>query len=241
MEKATGIYSYIPKFKRMRDALKPPDTGAPPPATPPPATPPPAADGDSKTNKLFDPTIVFQFYSKSATKPLPGKGSGETIKGEDQPKFSELASYKNWRRVLSNFARTPFELDGHKWQSVETFYQGSKFKKTHPKFYLKFALDSGSEIAKNEAMAKAAGGKTGKFKGVLLRPKTIKMDPDFFSSGRAKTAMKEGQTAKYTQNELARKILLATKDAKLQHYSRGQPPIVFTETMEIRDDLQKKK
>ena len=67
------------------------------------------------------------------------------------------------------------------------------------------------------------------------------MDPDFFSSGRAKTAMKEGQTAKYTQNELARKILLATKAAKLQHYSRGQPPIVFTETMEIRDDLQKKK
>jgi len=239
LEKATGIYSYIPKFKRMRDALKPPDTGPPPPPAPPPA--PPAADGDAKTNKLFDPTTVFQFYSKSASKSLPGKGSGETIKAENQPKFSELASYKNWRRVLSNFARTPFELDGHKWQSVEMFYQGSKFKKTDPKFYLKFALDSGSEIAKNAAMAKAAGGKTGKFKGVVLRPKTIKVDPDFFSSGRAKTAMKEGQTAKYTQNEFARKILLATKDAKLQHYSRGRPPIVFTETMEIRENLQKKK
>ena len=88
-------------------------------------------------------------------------------------------------------------------------------------------------------MAKAAGGKTGKFKGAILRPKSITIDPDFFSSGRSKKAMKEAQLAKYTQNKSAQKILLATKDAKLQHYSRGQPPIVFTETMGIREDLQK--
>jgi predicted NAD-dependent protein-ADP-ribosyltransferase YbiA (DUF1768 family) len=234
MEKATGIYSYIPKFKRMREALqlaKNPNVGEDPDAL----------LGDEEAGPInFDPTTVFQFYSKSAILPLPGKGSGETIKVENQPKFSELAGYKNWRRVLSNFADTPFELDGHKWKAVEMFYQGSKFKKGNPDFYLKFALDSGSEIAKSGAMAKAAGGKTGKFKGSLLRPKNISIDPDFFTSGRAKKAMKEAQTAKYTQNEHAQKILLATKDAKLQHYSRGKAAVVFEETMAIRENIQKK-
>ena len=250
METAGGIYNYIPKFKKMREAIHPPqspelgedkskDPSAPSQgkdASPDEDTP---SSKDTEISVHFDPTTVFQFYSRSASKPKPGKGSGETIKPENQAKFAELAGYKNWRRILSNFADTPFDLDGHPWKAVEMFYQGSKFKKGHPEFYLKFALDSGSEIAKNAAMAKAAGGETGKFKGALLRPKSITMDADFFTSGRAQKAMKEAQEAKYTQNRTAQKILLATKDAKLQHYSRGQPPIVFTETMAIRDDLQK--
>ena len=49
------------------------------------------------------------------------------------------------------------------------------------------------------------------------RPKDIVIDEDFFSSGRAQQVMEAGQRAKYTQNDIAKQVLLATKNAKLQH------------------------
>jgi hypothetical protein len=50
--------------------------------------------------------------------------------------------------------------------------------------------------------------------------------------------MKLAQMEKYKQNEELQRMLLLTKDSKLTHFSRGNPPIVFTETMEIRDELK---
>ena len=60
--------------------------------------------------------------------------------------FSDLASMNGWRKILSNFYVEPFDLDGQKWNSVEHFYHAQKFKKGNPEFYLKFSLDSNSEI-----------------------------------------------------------------------------------------------
>ena len=125
------------------------------------------------------------------------------------------------------------------WLSVENYYQGSKFKKNNPEFYAKFALDSDSEIAKSPALAKAAGGKSGKFKGKLVRPKTVKIDPAFFTSKENERAMYRAQLEKYKSDPLAKQVLLATKNAKLQHFVRGQPPIVFYDTMKIRGLLRK--
>jgi len=70
------------------------------------------------------------------------------------------------------------------------------------------------------------------------RPKDIVIDEDFFSSGRAQQAMEAGQRAKYTQNDIAKQLLLATKNAKLQHHVRGSPPIIFYDTMKIREELK---
>ena len=120
---------------------------------------------------------------------------------------------------------------------MEHFYHASKFKKNNPDFYALFSLDSDSEIAKSPAMAKGAGGKTGKFKGKQLRPKKIKIDDDFFSSKENEKAMYRGQMAKYKQVDEARRVLMATKDAKLQHFVRGGQPIVFYDTMKIREVL----
>jgi hypothetical protein len=184
---------------------------------------------------LYNNSTVFQFYLSSMDKPLPGSGSGETMGPEGLKEYEDLKKITSWRKMLSNSWPAVFILDGHKWLSVEHYYQGSKFKRQNKDYYLLFSLDSNSELSQNQAMAEGAGG-NGKYQGKVIRDKKINIDDDFFS-GRDKKEMEDAMFAKFSQNEDLKKILLATKKAKLTHFARGIPPVVFNELMRVRQRL----
>ena len=190
---------------------------------------------------LYDDSIMFISYIHSNGKPFPGLGIGEKIRMDVLLEFVDLALIHDWRKKMSNEWIQPFTLDNHKWNSVEHYYQASKFKQNNPGFYLSFSLDTGSDLSKNVEMAKTAGGKTGKWEVdgkdvVLLRAENVEIDPDFYKS-RYNKELYDAQYAKFTQNKDLKDLLMTTKNAKLMHYVNNKPLEEYKNLMEIREKL----
>jgi predicted NAD-dependent protein-ADP-ribosyltransferase YbiA (DUF1768 family) len=227
MEKNAGLFALIPDFQRFKKTL-----GLA-------AEHPPQFDelSDAKIRGLYDDNVVFVFHSGSTSKKIPGKGVGETVPKELVRDFAELAAFGDWRKKLDDSWIQPFLLDGKRWNSVEHFYQASKFKKENPEFYLSFSAESGTPLSKNSEMAKAAGT-TGKYEGELLRPKEVSVDPDFHGKCKEQV-VEEAQLAKFTQSGDLRGILLATKNAKLMHYKKGKPAVFVESLVNVREKLKK--
>ena len=195
--------------------------------------------GTRNAANLYTPDIVFQFYSNSNPNALPGTGAGEKLPETEKIHFHRLATFDNWRRKLANTWNEPFMLDNHTWQSVEHYYQASKFKNNNREFYLKFSLDSRSQLSADPVLAKAAGSKSGKLNHTtIIRPSRITIDPDFFNHGRSEREMENATFAKFSQNKNLKDMLLATRNAKLIHYVRGAPPEIYHHLMRVRHKLR---
>jgi len=231
MERNAGPYYLIQDFRNLKSRLGlSPDEGSPMDSE----------EDDVNKYDLYDSDIVFEFHSKSNSHPKAGKGSGEKIPETKLTEFNVLNKDKvcsDWRKKLDDSWITPFTVDGHRWASVEHYVQGSQFKKGFPDFYLQFSLDSDSDISKDVSLAKAAGGKTGKLKDRVLRPKNVKIDADFYEIGpvnRLETERMKAIEAKFTQNLDLKKVLMETKNAKLVKFIRSSPPFVDEPIMRLR-------
>lgn len=227
IEKNAGSFPYITDFKHFQQKF-----GIDP-------TKSMYSESDVVVSELFEPDTQFMFYIKSADA-NPGKGSGEKINAGDLSKYKELQLITDWRRKLDDEFESPFTFGGKRWQTVEHYYQASKYKKGFPDFYNSFSLDdANSEIANDVKKAKAAGGKTGVFEKQELRDKKkIKMDPDFFDSGRNVTERANAVMAKFEESAELKKILLNTKKAKLLHFRRGSEPDIDTVLMDVRSKMK---
>jgi len=240
MERNAGPYYLVQDFRNLKAKLGlPPDEGSPENDN---------GDNDDNENEepdLYDNDIVFMFHAKSDSSPKAGKGSGEKMSPSKMSEFNVLNKdpiCNDWRRKLEDSWSAPFTVDGHKWNSVEHYYLGSQFKKGYPDFYLMFSLDSESDISKDISLAKAAGGKTGKLKERVLRPKTVKIDTDFEdaeikNTGRSVSERNNALQAKFTQNLDMKKILMETKRAKLVHFVRSGPAEPDYALMRLRHDI----
>ena len=225
LEGLSGPYSIIPQFKLFNEKI-----GIEEPID---------LDIDiiqEQQNELYDNNIVFQYYIKSNNKPLPGKGIGEKIPNDMIQSFSSLAKITNWRRKLDNEYVAPFELDGHKWNTVEHYYQAGKFKNTNKEFYLLFTLDSDSNISTDVDMAKASTSKSGKYKKEQVRSKDIKIDDEFYK-GMNDKILEDAIYAKFSQNKDMKEVLENTKKAKLMLYKQGAEPEVSNILMIVRNRI----
>ena len=191
-------------------------------------------DHVQENSSFYDKSTVFVFHRNSSHK-QPGQGVHEKIKKDQIGLYIPLSTkpFKHWRRKLDDsWNESPFEVEGKKYASIEHYYQGAKFKQNNQDFQSLFSLESNSPFSKDVDLAICAGSKTGKptkkckekMKGedLLLRPDTVKIDPDFYDK-RANEERMKALRAKFTQNVDLKKVLLATKDAELKHFERGNP------------------
>ncbi len=131
--------------------------------------------------------------------------------------------------ILGNLAPTPFTLDGQRYASVESFWQGLKFEGDADRQRL--ALLDGRR-AKSEGSA-------------ANQPATFAYAGETIAAGtwRHWGLMERANRAKFEQNEEARAALLATGERPLEHVVRPDsktiPGVIMARIwMRIRNDLR---
>jgi hypothetical protein len=129
---------------------------------------------------------------------------------------------------IGNFAPTPFELDGQRYASVESFWQSLKFQE--PADRLRVASLEGAE-------AKRAGTSQGYGATVMYEGQTI-----LVGTWAHWNLMERACRAKFAQNQAARAALLGTGQRPLVHRVRQDsqtiPAVILAEIwMRIRKEF----
>ena len=174
----------------------------------------------NKLNPDFSNMTVFRFHKVANSKPLPGMGHGESIGPETVFEYSILSGIENWRRKLSDMYISQFELDGHKWNSVEHYYQANKFKQS-PELFDKFISHdvTKSNIEEDSTEAQTYGNSITRKRriGAIYVNYTELIDDDY-TIEEGLLARENAQRAKFSQNYDLKQMLISTKHARLDEY-----------------------
>jgi len=223
LEKNAGAFYLIEDFRNFKSKQGiHPDTGNPKKSVQ-------EEEADEKNEDLYDEDTVFMFHQHSEIHKNAGEGSGEKIPMAKKLEYSNLKKSVPWRRMLDDTWANDILIrtaDGKEWKSVEHYVQAAKFKNGFPDFYHSFSMKADSELSKDVDYAKAAGesGKLkkktedGKTQTIILRPKNVHPDENY--NAEEERGMAIG--LKLSQNEDVKQILLATRRAKLVHFSRSR-------------------
>lgn len=122
-------------------------------------------------------------------------------------------------RLISNLAATPFELDGRRYRSVESFWQGLKFPREAERARI---ADCDGPGAQSEG-SRQGYGKTIIYEGVEIAVGTHEHW----------RLMERACAAKFEQNDEARAALVATGERPLVHIvkrdSRAIPGVIMAQ------------
>ncbi|MBL7714574.1 MAG: NADAR family protein [Bdellovibrionales bacterium] len=217
---------------------------------------------------LFLLTFLFQSCASSGArpgypehwfKPVSEKGAPSwEILPQAAPQGSVILSKRHELGLLSNFAATPFTLDGKKYASVEGFWQMMLFPdpklKDDPRNSPSVTWPSSREkVAQMVAFDAKSAGKKAEDNMAKLGITWVSFEGEKFPYRPAGNEEKKGRhyqlivramKAKLDQNEKVRAALISTGDLKLlsdHHQEAGAPPAwMYNQIwMELRAELLK--
>lgn len=177
----------------------------------------------------YNKTMTKLYFNSKSKDASVGRGVYESIVCDEQ-QFKELSQIKDWRKILSNFAITPFLYQDLQWNTVEHAFQAQKYRDVNYDLYYRFSLNSGTELSRSDGSSARKNRKL-----VIMNAKQIIL----WNSVKI-NIMKELWFAKFTQNELARRVLCLTQDAELWHgFPRSSEKVRLTDLEDIRKMFQK--
>jgi predicted NAD-dependent protein-ADP-ribosyltransferase YbiA (DUF1768 family) len=169
----------------------------------------------------------------------------------DRNKNEVILSKRNELGILSNFAHTPFEFEGKKYESVEGVWQSMKFPESTKDARFKSGISwkhKRSDVAQMVAFkAKKAGGigsKNMKKLGInYVTWKGKKMTYRTSEKGEHYQLIRKLMRTKLEQNPNVKRILLATGDLKLLPDHKVKPTAppawrYFDIWMELREEIK---
>jgi predicted NAD-dependent protein-ADP-ribosyltransferase YbiA (DUF1768 family) len=161
------------------------------------------------------------YFSGSADKPA---GMGANERTNNPSKYKDLNNIKNWRKVLSNFHPGQFQWNGKTYNSAEHAFQGAKISIADKTKGNWFCIESGHEIGQSSALIARTNRKL-----IVLTLDQLNTWENIKSK-----IMEEILLAKFTQVEIAMRVLLLTQDAELYHGTRGTPVLRQFELENVR-------
>jgi predicted NAD-dependent protein-ADP-ribosyltransferase YbiA (DUF1768 family) len=191
------------------------------------------------------------FFHSASAPVAPGHGRHETIYPESltTAEYSHLANNPHWRRALSNFWVSPFTLDGHRWNTVEHYFQAKKLALGHTRrfedtdLFPLFCLDATPEtVAPEFAHAvpllrhiATADGRAARSKRKLIFLTGTNLEQ---WDAMKDELMAQAQFAKFSQCPTLRAVLLATGDAELWHGAARTPPARMLSLERVRSAIR---